>query len=413
MPKPPHSGAQTAAAPSSAPVFHRRGSIVAKTPAQIPQNTAWEATSVVWSGASGKGALNHPGHAALCLRRTMDSNPDFAEVNMCRYVSFIPGASRNTNGVRPGRFTPGYNHDLKYELGRAEERLQNRQFTPSSGQVVIDHNFYGHEYGGEEVFTEEWAKIADKFVSMQGMDLSSWGINLNRIVDWCMNFWVGEDCYYEFISNSHNCASVVWRALTCGGGKAFAEIHGNCPNHKVYITPDEFSDFCVNIREGIQKVNQAASYICNTYNDKSIARDLMSGAPIGWSSLDLYKPEDWKKESSVSWKTRGLILRRIDDALVKYHKLTWDGNYNDKLLEVLKIIIALQEHFLVSKSGKRDAALCALAKQVFVVKSSLDTECIKMWELLDYYGVAANDLAVHRTGARPISQVMVDRFAHK
>ncbi len=95
------------------------------------------------------------------------------------------------------------------------------------------------------------------------------------------------------------------------------------------------------------------------------------------------------------------------------HKLTWGANYNEKLLEVLKIIIALQEHFLVSKSGKRDAALCALAKQVFAVKGSLDADCIKMWELLDYYGVAANDLAVHRTGARPRAQLLADRFGRK
>lgn len=343
----------------------------------------------------------------------MDNNPDFADISMYRYVSFIPGASVNTNGVRPGRFTPGYNHDLKYELGRAEERLQNRQFTPNTGQVVIDHNFYGHEYGGEEVFTEEWAKIADKFVSMPGMDLSSWGINMNRIVDWCVNFWSGEDCYYDFISNSHNCASVVWRALTAGGGKAFAEIHGNCPNHKVYITPDEFNDFCVSVREGIQKINQASSYVCNTYNDKATTRDVMSAASIGWSSTDLYRPDDWKKESSVAWKTRGLILRRIDESLVKYHKHTWDSNYNEKLLELLKIIIALQEHFLVSKSGKRDAALCALAKQVFVVKEAMNMSCLKMWDLTDYYGVAANDLGVHRTGPRPAAQRFVDRYVRK
>lgn len=413
MPKHGQGAAPSAPAAPAAPSFHRRGSIVAITPPQIPQNTAWEATSIVWTGASGKRVLTHPGHAALCLRRARDTNPDFDDISMNRYVSFIPGASSNTNGVRPGRFTPGYGHDIKYELGRAEDRLQNRQFAPNSGQVVIDHNFYGHEYGGEEVFTEEWAKVADKFVSMPAMDLSNWGINLNRIVDWCVNFWSSEDCYYEFISNSHNCASVVWKSLTAGGGKAFAEIHGNCPNHKVYITPDEFNDYCVSVREGIQKVNQASSYISNTYNDKSAARDMMSGAPVGWSSTDLYKPEDWKRESSVTWKTRGLILRRIDDSLVKYHKLTWDVHYNEKLLEVLKIIIALQEHFLVSKSGKRDAALCALAKQVFVVKGSLDATSIKMWDLIDYYGVAANDLAVHRTGSRPKSQGIADRFIHK
>lgn len=396
---------------SPGPQFHRRGSIVAITEPLIPQTLPWEVTSIVWTGATGRAVRTHPGHAAFCMRRKTDENPDFVDLHSVRYVSFIPGLSANAHGVRPGRFTPGYGFDINYELGRASERLQTREFSPSAGQVVIGHERRGRDAAGDELHIEEWAKIADKFVSMPAMDFTNWGIEMNKIVAWVSAFWQSADCYYDFISNSHNCASVVWRALTAGGGKAFAEIHGNCPNHKIYITPQEFHDFCTYVRNGIQKVNQASTYVNGIYNAVAAARDVVAGAPVGWNSTDLYRPADWMKESSVSWKARGLILRRIDEALIKYHKLTWDRDYNDKLLEVLKILIALSEHFVVSKSGKRDAALCALAKQVFSVKSSLDVEAVKMWDMWDYYGVALNDGDVARTGSRPMLQRLADRFS--
>jgi len=411
MPKRPNPAPSTGGPSSGNPEFHRRGSIVAITDPRLPQTSPWEVTSIVWSGASGRAARAHPGHAAFCMRRTMHENPDFADLHFFRYVSFIPGMSANTHGVRPGRFTPSYAFDIEFELGRAEERLQTREFSPTPGQVVVGHKSAGYEYGGEEVYTEKWAKIADQFTSMPAQNLSNWGIHMNKIVEWVDNFWQSEDCYYDFISNTNNCAGVVWRALTSGGGKAFAEIHANCPNHRVYTTPSDFHEFSTYASLGIQKINQASTYVSHTYNATATARDVMAGAPVGWSSTDLYRPADWMRESSVAWKTRGLILRRIDACLEKYHSLTWGGNYNDKLLEVLKIIIALQEHFLVSKSGKRDAALCALAKQVFSLKTQLDAEAVQMWDLSDYYGVALNDRAVARTGSRPLMQRMADRFS--
>ena len=394
--------------------YHRRGSIIAITEPTIPQDTSWEATSVVWTNAFGRGAFTHPGHAALCLRKAKSLTPDFTEVEKFRWVSFMPEVGRNPYGMRAGKFTTGYYHDIKFELGRAEDRLQNREFAPRHGQVVVGHDFYGYEKG-EETLTEDWATVADKFVSMPAMDISKWGISLNRIVDWCATFWSSQACYYDFISNTNNCASVVWSALTAGGGKAFAEIHSNCPNHKVYITPSEFNDYCVRVREGILKVNQAAEYVCTTYNDKSTSsRDIMSAAPIGWNETDLYKLADWKRESAVSFKARGLILRRIDEALLNYHKYTWDANYNEKLLELLNIIIALRDHFLASKSGKRDAALCALAKQVFKVQSDMGAECLRSWCLGDFYDQVSPEYdGLQRAAPRGKRQEYFERMANR
>ena len=395
-------------APPIAPdsVRHRAGSIIRPETPEIEQNYPSEVTAVVWTGGKGVGAFSHPGHAAMCLRRNMQERVDFDDLVNNRYVSYIPGGDYNDNDVRSGLFQESYAEDMEFEIAeRTNERLGARVFPPSQRQQVIKN--YGRDdagsfrKAGEQAFEEQWGIKADTFVSMAALTDDRIGLDYNRIVSWCLNFKSAPDFYYDFVSNSNNCASVVWKALDMGGGKAFCAIHTSVPNNRIYITPKEFADYSEFIRLGILKANICYDYIWREIENKRMRNaGLARQAPIGFALDDIYSYHDWKDESAVSWKMRGFILRRIDDAVEKYHKYAWGTNYSDKLQQLLIIIVNLQDHLLKSQSGKRDAAIVALGQQVTRVVDRLKHDAVGLWDARTYYGTAHDEDALIRTYQR-------------
>jgi hypothetical protein len=405
--------------PGTGNILHRRASVLgfdSITEPEIAQTYAWEATGIVWTGAKGTGSFNHPGHAALALRKVMNPTPNFAIEVDFKYVSYIPGSDNwNARGVRTGFFTRSYEYDIDYELGTAEGRLRTRQFRASPNQVIARVTpSPGQLRGGEQLYEEKWGKVADRFVSMQAFSPASIGIDMNRIVSWCVKFRNSTDYYYDFVSNTHNCASVAWRALDQGGGRAYCQIQDSVPNHKIYITPKEFGDYSVSVAEGVLKADRALNYVINTAVQKlnRNAQAFYTAAPIGFGGAnDLYQTRDWMNESAVAWKMRGWILRRIDDAIQKYHTYTWDRNYSEKLFQLLTVTVNLQDHFRASSSGSRDAALTALAIQVMSVFAQLRADATIAWDAADYYEESPDEAALQRAGDRNKKQDKIEGLA--
>lgn len=379
---------------------------------KLPQHYRWEATAAIWKKGDGKAAI---GHAAIALRRGSSENPTFEDLNEQRWVSWVPvGQDKNQNDVRQGMFQKCYAHDMRmetrYTTGLA---LNNRWFDAREKQLVVgrsEKTYTSPKDNSSVAWREQWGTEADLFVPMAAFGPTMIGIDMNRIVHWCVNFNRSTTSYYDLVSNTNNCASVAWLALEAGGGKAFSKIFGSFPNHITYITPMEFYAYCMQIAQGIDRINNDFREI-KRLKDLKIQNNpgLKLGAKKGFGfAPDIYSYRDWMQESDVAWKIRGFILRRIDNAIENYHNLKWDTNYSEKLYELLVIIHNLEEHLRKSESGKRDPAMCALASQVDLVVERLRADVMKAWQTDDYYvqGVAKKDVA--RQGMRNPFQVIAD-----
>ena len=394
--------------------LHRVGSTVRPHDISIEQRYSSECTSVVWTNKRFAGAISHPGHAALLLRKNMKT--DARKFNLfpqvVSYVSFLPSnADRNNQSLLPGSFSSDYLKDMSFETSEVtQERLQKREYSPKSNQLVAESRAIGDRY------LERWGTAADSFVSMQAMGDADEriGIDLNRIVYWANNFRTSPQCAYVFFSTNQNCAGVAWQALDAGGGKAFCEYFTKTPQHRLYKTPNDFIEYVTYIQQGILAANRSLDYVRNTYKQKiqanfrNSAGDFFHKAGAGFNRViasDLYSYEEWMRESSVSFRARGFILRDIDSAVKSFHTFDWIDNFSEKLLCLLKIIKGIEDHFLESSSGSRDAALVALAKQVNQIVSQLCGSSTKPWQEPLFMGENARTEDIHLNKKYPLEKV--------
>ncbi|NYZ11486.1 hypothetical protein HL658_02905 [Azospirillum sp. RWY-5-1] len=349
----------------------------------IPQRYTPEATLVIWENRDGIRAMKHPGHAALLLRRfnftTLNGNWDPTRV---RYVSFFPGGGREKSSMaRPAQFSAHYFWDMKFEMSdRAQEGLRAKTLQRRRGQYLIQHDL------SQDDPVEIYGQMADGILPMPAMSLSDryrWGIDLNRIVTWALNFRTSKDFNYEFVSKSNNCAGVAIRALRAGGGEAFASVVGGAPNMTLYATPKDCIQIGDAVMEGIRRANQMMAYLNGVVDRKF---NLLGGVHATRDPSELYTAADWKRDSYVALKTRGLILRSIDSALEKYHRLTWDNNYPEKLTAYMAVLKGVYDHFQVSTSGKREPAFVVLATQLLFTWTILAAEAELGWDARSYYG---------------------------
>jgi len=95
---------------------------------------------------------------------------------------------------------------------------------------------------------------------------------------------------------------------------------------------------------------------------------------------------EFKAQSAVAWKVRGLMVRAIDAALEKYVALTWDANYPAKLGEFVAVIKNAYDHLLASRSGSRTAAFRALGVRILEVVRQLAVRSSQPWPSMPYYG---------------------------
>lgn len=346
----------------------------------IAQTYTPEATLVIWENRDGFRAMQHPGHAALLLRRFTLTHMNLVwDPTRVRYVSFFPGGGREKSSlVRPGQFSAHYFWDMKFEMSeRVQNALQQGTMLPRNEQYVI-----GSELGSN---TEIYGQAADRILSMPALSPNNqyrWGIDLNRIVDWALNFRVSKEFNYEMVSKSNNCAGVAIRALRAGGGEAFASVVGGAPTMTLYATPKDCVQIGQAVIEGIRRVNDMMSFLNNIVALKS--RNLV-GTLANRNVNDLYTASEWKRDSHVALKTRGLILRGIDSGLEKYHRLSWDTNYPEKLSAYVSVLKGVHEHFEVSKSGKREPAFVVLSSQILGQWRNLAAEANLNWKTGTFY----------------------------
>lgn len=350
----------------------------------IPQKYTPEATLVIWENRDGVRAMQHPGHAALLLRRfsftNLNANWDATRI---RYISFFPGGSREKNTMkRPAQFSAHYFWDMNFEMSeRAQLGLRNKTMQRRRGQYVI-----GHGEDAEQNPVEIYGQMADGILPMPGLSLADryhWGIDLNRIVKWALEFRTSKDFNYEFISKSGNCAGVAIRALRAGGGEAFASVIGGAPSLTLYATPKDCIQIGQAVMDGIRRVNHMMDHLNGVVQGKY---NNLGGTHATRDISELYSAADWKRDSYVALKTRGLILRSIDSGLEKYHRLTWDNNFPDKLTAYMTVLKGVYDHFQVSKSGKREPAFVVLAAQLLFTWSTVAAEADLSWDPRSYYG---------------------------
>ena len=417
-------------------IGHRRDSLVPMEEIQIPQNYAQEVTACVWGGGvNGK-------HASLQLRRNKKENAkdlqnkirtNSDDLKSYRYISFWPANSEvvHPDSSRNGMFVRSYIDDTIREMNPqtnfnlaarekvivhtdenekysySEAKSQNpTPYRPKPTQKVLHYTdtpeqdvekFRNMTQSPEAEFWEEnWVTVADKFTSMQAsneLDLRAGGflgLDMNRMVDFCLDHKNSQHFVYEYVSRRNNCCSVAWRALDAGGGAAFCSLSGqSVPKHYIYITPNDFHTYCERVANGLNLANNSIKSVIRSLdgNKKNITDEMRQRARIGFTNThELYSARAFYDDSYIRWRIRGLILKRIDDALEEYHRKNWNNpeEYSDKLKYLLRVFKELEAHFRV-ESTVRDASLIALAHQAVNVANNLIKYAQQPWEMRSYY----------------------------
>jgi hypothetical protein len=360
---------------------------------------------MVWRNAAMLGALAHPGHAVLLLRRARNEgpwemlidegvpttyNPAYAD-NEIRYVSFWPGDDHDKEnkggliGRTSGDFLAHHLQDYYRELGGSARTHLSRindaaaaLNVPRRGQIVIGTETVGNGRGGGTDH-DIWGQEPNERVTLAGLCSArpgELGLAMNEIVRWTTAFSNTAECTYTFVTTSRNCAGVAVRAMAAGGADAFAAIGGNPSKGNLYITPCEAEIYANAVRTGIQLVNQMLV---------SIRNNCLNAPPV-IPDTDLMSAADFKTRSAVAWKIRGQMLRNIDSALEKYHTFTWAGKYPEKLAEFVTIIKNTHNHIVASRSGLRDAAFQALSVRILEVVRQRAVISLLPWPGPIYYG---------------------------
>ncbi|WP_431285738.1 hypothetical protein ACQW02_13395 [Humitalea sp. 24SJ18S-53] len=361
----------------------KRGYIRAEI--ELAQTAAFECTMMIWHTGAWAGALTHPGHASVLLRRDRDEGPfvgyqpAYDDDDEIRYVSFWP-ASASDKGTkrgqesnktiytsrRDGNFLSHHNNDYDNELGATGRAALENGGAPRAGQVVFAEYDNGNDYWGQR----PQALIA--LPALTGMRATSLGLDMNRIVAWCVNFRVSEDFNYTYISTSQNCSGVAVRALCAGGGDAFAAMGGSTSKGTIYFTPNDAEVWGNSVALGIQRVNNLLADLHN----------LSHTTPL--QGTDLLDVDAWKTLSTVAHSMRGSLTRAIDDGLATYHATTWGANYPKRMSALVKIIKNTHAH--LQRDSRRNPAYLTLARQIMHVVGERAVLGNRAWDVADYYG---------------------------
>lgn len=363
------------------------------TPANLTlnQSVAHEVTAMVWRTGSGLGALSHPGHMALVLRRAWNQGPwrirdddvdPAADDTEYRYISFWPGGPsdkgtkynrENSKTIytsrRDATFLPHHLIDFYAELGDRGRQTLDGGGAPRPGQVVI----------GTDGAADVWGQRVEVTVALPALCPArplALGLSLNRMVDWARQFKASDEFNYTYISTSNNCSGVAVRGLVAGGADAFGPHGGNPSKGTLYFTPNDALTYVQGIARGIAAVNRKLA-------DLNVR--CMTTIRNGDDLMDL---RTFTGATKVDWKLRTTKLRRIDSALESYHRLTWIADFPKKLDCLVTIIVNTQAYLAETTTHSRDGGLLHLAKQALHVVAGLAADAGTAWSPLDYYGDA-------------------------
>lgn len=351
---------------------------------RLPQAQPYQCDMLIWRTGPGMlGALAHPGHAALVIRRTVEEGPwhGKAGLNFClgpaepeidpvshRYVSFWPyGDKDGLFDATSATFHKNHLEDMGNELGPTARRLLDADQTqPRDGQIVI---------GQDRNLQDIWGQRHQATVAVPGLTgarADRLGLSLNRMVHWSARFRESEEFNYIFASTEKNCAGVAVRAMQAGGAGAFTPLGGNPASPSFYMRPNDAQRWADAVRLGVEECNRMLAVLRNRTS-------FMAASPT-----ELMSVRDWKSKSGVTWTVRGRLTAAIDKALKEYHEKDWGRDFESKLKRLVTIIKNIHDH--LREDTKRDAAYFLLANQVMAVVRALARSGDAPWHAGSYYG---------------------------
>lgn len=268
-----------------------------------------------------------------------------------------------------GHFLPHHLLDYYRELGdRAGARLATvsqagSTVAPRPGQVVI---------GTVGDSNDVWGQEPNALVALPGLSPvrpCELGLAMNEIVAWKYRFADSPDCTYKLVFTDRNCSGVAVRALVAGGADHFAALGGNPSKGTLFFTPNNAATYVNSVRRGIILVGHMLTRIRGYC--------LVLPPPDG---ADLLSVDEFKGRSSAMGQDRSRRLRAIDAALAKYHALTWDADYPEKMGEFVTVIENAHDQIRASHGSSQAAALRALTLRVLEVVQQLATRAFDPWD---------------------------------
>lgn len=355
----------------------------------LPQAMAYQCDMLVWRSAAGAGAIGHPGHAALVLRRERNIGPWHfvgdavkfpgatrppTDLTAHRYLSFWPfgekkGKSAPLFSKVGAKFREDHLDDMFQELSPHAEEILNGGGVARTGQLVLGYDDEADDIWGQ------WPQVIVTVPALNGTRADRLGVDLNRMVAWAARFKNSDEFNYTFVSKSQNCAGVAVRALVAGGGEAFGALGGNHSKGTLYMLPNDAQRWAEAVSRGIDLTNNMLADL----------RNRTAHLPAG--PIDLMSVANWKSTSAVSWSIRGRMTAAIDSALRTFHENRWTDGFPAKLAALVVIVRNVHDH-LRTESRRNDAYL-ELAREVMGVVGWLARGGDAAWSPTDYYGSRA------------------------
>lgn len=360
----------------------------------LPQMSDAECTVLIWK--TGRNPLNHPGHAAILMRRQRAENYTTAvweNPDLTRYLSFWPGVNasketKDSNRMVVGNFMNNFTHDLIAETpSSTNDRLANNPGLARSNQKMIMLNRLQAvekphssdpsrlSYDLKEIPNAgRWSNFPQDCYHIPALrhdNPKRLGLDLERIAHWTETIVKDENFKYKLISKKSNCAGAAMRAIDEGGAKAFAKALNDTydlysPNAQIaYLTPSDCKAYVDMVCSGVFIANnmlQEIEHYVTRQNAEALLRDRMTA--------DIFTLADWNtisRRQGFFSGIRGFTLRALDKQIERYHKYDWGMNYNNKLAAFLCIIKATHTHNMKSTSGQRDMAFTLLSVQILRV----------------------------------------------
>jgi hypothetical protein len=430
---------------SSVAMRRDSNSLMAPDTITIDQEREKEVTVIIWQLKSTKFLIKdgQAGHGSLLLRKEKQENAylleatshDNLQSKLYRYISYTKGVKKNS-----GRFLPSYIGSMEMMMAQTtQNRLRKGDFEPGYAQKVTGRESF-HRWVPEESwmddddkreqagwikdgYSEKWGKSANRFISLPAFDLDQIGLDMNRMVDWCIQHQSSERFCYQYVSNRDNCVSIAWKALEAGGGEAFCKLGGHtAPSHYIYITAQDLKEYAAYIKIGIHNAQtyyrmikrEASSALCQ--NIKMTER-----APIGFSLAvsgtagRLYNYGEWKAETKGNMLGYRGKCADLDESLRQYSKYEWRTldltvsaeHFSKKLDSLLTILKTLSSLWQLNKNyvTVEKPALVALSLQVCQEIEKLKAESLKSWDNRNFYEDVDSEMIIPPEGNFIASQI--------
>lgn len=335
---------------------------------------------LIWENSWGPLAMKHPGHAAVAVMKGAHAAP---------YVSWWPTEGKGTEAGRAAQeqhgFRPGMKktieEDFIAELGPRARTALGGGAAPRPGQFQDSTDFYVANRIYVDDSQGDWMKAPTQVISIQTCDdiddeaagRRILGLNESNIADWWelyTNNVINPAAHHEynFVSKRYNCASVAMAALLAGGSALFEK-----PSKQwFYYSPNDIRDYARKLSRKIALVNTQAQAVQNgiltefrkyqTQSRQQFGIDYLHNTGAQSNRIvEIWRTEEWRRQSAVTFGRRKEQIQRIDEAMVAYWTFGegWtQSNFLNKAIHIGVILEEVQSHLIEKpKSDRREAVL--------------------------------------------------------